>query len=59
MFSSHAGAPTDAPLLDTDPALYSVQKAQLEAAPFEILKTVSESKVLITRATASQEWRAN
>lgn len=44
IFSSHAGAPTDAPLLDTDPTLYSVQKAQVETAPFDIFKTVSESK---------------
>lgn len=44
IFSSHAGAPTDAPLLDTDPALYSVQKAQVETAPFDIFRTVSESK---------------
>lgn len=28
IFSSHAGAPTDRPLLDTDPGLYEIQKAQ-------------------------------
>lgn len=28
MFSSHAGAPTDAPLLDTEPRLYDIQKSQ-------------------------------
>lgn len=28
IFSSHAGAPTDKPLLDTDPELYSIQKGQ-------------------------------
>lgn len=28
LFSSHAGAPTDRPLLDSDPKLYEVQKAQ-------------------------------
>ncbi|KAK7698416.1 hypothetical protein SLS64_012537 [Diaporthe eres] len=39
MFSSHAGAPTDAPLLDTNPALYSIHKTQVEAAPFDLIKT--------------------
>ncbi|KAI0186159.1 hypothetical protein EV127DRAFT_439878 [Xylaria flabelliformis] len=28
MFSSHAGAPTDKPLLDSDPNLYEIQKGQ-------------------------------
>ncbi|KAJ6467825.1 hypothetical protein C8R45DRAFT_1063968 [Mycena sanguinolenta] len=28
IFSSHAGAPTDKPLLDNDPDLYNIQKAQ-------------------------------
>ncbi|ETS75827.1 hypothetical protein PFICI_12771 [Pestalotiopsis fici W106-1] len=28
LFSSHAGAPTDHPLLDTDPKLYEIQKSQ-------------------------------
>ncbi|KAI0422873.1 hypothetical protein F5X98DRAFT_325350 [Xylaria grammica] len=28
IFSSHAGAPTDKPLLDSDPKLYEIQKAQ-------------------------------
>jgi hypothetical protein len=28
IFSSHAGAPTDRPLLDTDPGLYDIQKKQ-------------------------------
>lgn len=28
MFSSHAGAPTDKPLLDSDPKLYETQKTQ-------------------------------
>ncbi|KAJ4422974.1 hypothetical protein N0V82_002368 [Gnomoniopsis sp. IMI 355080] len=35
IFSSHAGAPTEQPLLDTDPNLYSIQKAQ--KAPFDLL----------------------
>ncbi|OJD38683.1 nad dependent epimerase dehydratase family protein [Diplodia corticola] len=33
IFSSHAGAPTDRPLLDTEPALYDIQKAQKAASP--------------------------
>lgn len=33
LFSSHAGAPTDRPLRDTDPNLYAMQKAQVDAAP--------------------------
>jgi hypothetical protein len=41
LFSSHACAPTDKPLLDTDPNLYSVQKTQSERAPFDIMKSVS------------------
>lgn len=28
LFSSHSGAPTDRPLLDSDPQLYEIQKAQ-------------------------------
>lgn len=31
LFSSHAGAPTDRLLLDTEPDLYSIQKAQKAA----------------------------
>ncbi|EHY57801.1 hypothetical protein HRR83_005287 [Exophiala dermatitidis] len=33
IFSSHAGAPTDRPLLDTDPNLYDIQKAQKPIVP--------------------------
>ncbi|GAP85339.1 putative NAD dependent epimerase dehydratase family protein [Rosellinia necatrix] len=33
IFSSHAGAPTDAPLLDSDPGLYEIQKAQIAENP--------------------------
>lgn len=32
MFSSHAGAATDAPLLNTNPGLYSFHKSQAETA---------------------------
>ncbi|KAL1845250.1 hypothetical protein VTK73DRAFT_791 [Phialemonium thermophilum] len=33
LFSSHAGAPTDRPLLDTDPDLYDIQRAQKARFP--------------------------
>ena len=36
VFSSHAGAPTDRPLLDTDANLYAVQKSQ--RAPFPLMQ---------------------
>lgn len=39
IFSSHAGAPTDRPLLDTEPDLYDIQKAQQALHP--IMKQVS------------------
>lgn len=38
LFSSHAGAPTEHPLLDTDPELYEIQKAQ--KAPFTLANKV-------------------
>lgn len=38
LFSSHAGAPTEKPLLDNDPNLYSIQKAQV--APLGVMQTV-------------------
>lgn len=38
IFSSHAGAPTDRPLLDTEEGLYYVQKTQ--KAPLAIMQTV-------------------
>ncbi|KAL1869343.1 hypothetical protein Daus18300_005555 [Diaporthe australafricana] len=39
LFSSHAGAPTDAPLLDTDPELYSIQKTQAETTQLDFAKS--------------------
>ncbi|TGJ85267.1 hypothetical protein E0Z10_g3514 [Xylaria hypoxylon] len=33
IFSSHAGAPTEKPLLDSDPKLYEIQKAQQASFP--------------------------
>lgn len=39
LFSSHAGAPTDRPLLDDEPDLYEIQKAQ--RAPVRPVQPVS------------------
>jgi hypothetical protein len=41
LFSSHAGAPTDGPLLDTDPNLYDIQKAQTQGSSMDLAKLVS------------------
>ncbi|KAJ4390968.1 hypothetical protein N0V93_004567 [Gnomoniopsis smithogilvyi] len=46
IFSSHAGAPTSQPLLDTDPTLYSIQKAQ--KAPFSLLQTAVNANCTVT-----------
>ncbi|KAF0321646.1 nad dependent epimerase dehydratase family protein [Colletotrichum asianum] len=43
-FSEHAGAPTDKPLLDTDPNLYDIQRGQ--KAPVEEMKVVCYSHQL-------------
>lgn len=53
MFSSHTGAPTDGPLLDTDPALYSIQKSQ--KGPFDIMNTVSVNQAQVTMTTMPRE----
>ncbi|KAI0177405.1 hypothetical protein BJ166DRAFT_22228 [Pestalotiopsis sp. NC0098] len=46
LFSSHAGAPTDHPLLDTDPKVYEIQKAQ--KAPFTLAnKAVATNNTVI------------
>ncbi|POS73851.1 hypothetical protein DHEL01_v207756 [Diaporthe helianthi] len=48
VFSPHAGAPADAPLLDTDPGLYSIQKKQEETATSELFKNaVIENNTVI------------
>ncbi|KAK0103093.1 hypothetical protein ONS96_005703 [Cadophora gregata f. sp. sojae] len=41
IFSSHAGAPTDVPLLDTNPDLYDIQKNQ--KAPFGFMQQATET----------------
>jgi hypothetical protein len=40
IFSDLAGAPTDKPLLDTDPALYEIQKEQQSKAPYQAFQKV-------------------
>ncbi|KAJ0106969.1 nad dependent epimerase dehydratase family protein [Diaporthe amygdali] len=48
LFSSHAGAPIDAPLLDTHPELYSIQKAQVETAKWDLMKgAVNTNNIVI------------
>ncbi|TEA16010.1 hypothetical protein C8034_v001041 [Colletotrichum sidae] len=50
-FSSHAGAPTEKPLLDTDPELYNIQKGQ--TAPIAIMqRSVEASNTVIEQAEA-------
>ncbi|KAI1433857.1 hypothetical protein GGR50DRAFT_460534 [Xylaria sp. CBS 124048] len=49
IFSSHAGAPTDKPLLDSDPNLYEIQKAQ--KAPFHLMQeAVDTNNIVIEEA---------
>ncbi|KAI0166503.1 hypothetical protein GGR57DRAFT_496766 [Xylariaceae sp. FL1272] len=49
IFASHAGAPTDKPLLDDDPKLYDIQKAQ--KAPFEWMQqAVDTNNIVIEEA---------
>ncbi|KAH0840769.1 hypothetical protein AYO21_00581 [Fonsecaea monophora] len=49
IFSSHAGAPTDRPLLDTDPDLYEIQKAQKAPIPL-IQSAVNTNNTVIEQA---------
>lgn len=53
LFSSHAGAPTSGPLLDTDPHLYDIQKKQEEDAPHAIWRQgVRANNLVISTASA-------
>ncbi|KAF4839294.1 hypotheticall protein [Colletotrichum siamense] len=56
IFSSHAGAPTDRPLLDTDPDLYNIQKAQ--KAPVPIMQTAVDTNNIIIEEAAAQGVKA-
>ncbi|KAI1198507.1 hypothetical protein F5X97DRAFT_299343 [Nemania serpens] len=49
IFSSHAGAPTDKPLLDSDPNLYEIQKAQKAPIP-AIQEAVGANSFVIEEA---------
>lgn len=49
IFSSHAGAPTDKPLLDSDPKLYEIQKAQNAPIPL-IQEAVGANNFVIEEA---------
>ncbi|KAI0879824.1 NAD(P)-binding protein [Annulohypoxylon maeteangense] len=49
LFSSHAGAPTDRPLLDTDPKLYDIQMSQ-RAKLGPIQEAVNNSCAVIEQA---------
>ncbi|KAI1076181.1 hypothetical protein F5B20DRAFT_557033 [Whalleya microplaca] len=49
LFSNHAGAPTDRPILDTDPELFNVQKSQ--ESEFEVMqKAVNTNCTVIEQA---------
>lgn len=47
VFSSHAGAPTDQLLLDTDPDLYTIQKAQIPKAPFPVMAVTVQTNCTV------------
>jgi nucleoside-diphosphate-sugar epimerase len=47
LFSEHVGAPTDRPLLDTDPDLYSIHKQQEKDAPDNVLRAGIEANNLV------------
>ncbi|KAI0468504.1 hypothetical protein F4859DRAFT_517057 [Xylaria cf. heliscus] len=49
IFSSHAGAPTDKPLLDSDPNLYEVQKGQKSPVPL-LEEAISANNFVIEEA---------
>jgi nucleoside-diphosphate-sugar epimerase len=51
IFSSHAGAPTDGPLFDDDPALHAVQKAQRPVVPL-LASAIAANTGVVERADA-------
>ncbi|ETI24277.1 hypothetical protein G647_03646 [Cladophialophora carrionii CBS 160.54] len=51
IFSSHAGAPTEGPLFDDDPALYDVQKAQRPVVPL-LQSAIDANTTVVERAEA-------
>ncbi|KAK1242542.1 hypothetical protein MKX08_005354 [Trichoderma sp. CBMAI-0020] len=51
IFSDLAGAPTDKPLLDTDPGMYEIQRKQQDQAPYQAFqKAVGTNNVIIALA---------
>ncbi|KAH9903842.1 hypothetical protein F4778DRAFT_101825 [Xylariomycetidae sp. FL2044] len=50
LFSSHAGAPTDRPLLDTDPKLYDLQKSQ-KPPVLDLMKTAINTNCQVIEET--------
>ncbi|PNP37998.1 hypothetical protein TGAMA5MH_10097 [Trichoderma gamsii] len=51
IFSDLAGAPTNKPLLDTDPGLYEIQKKQQDQAPYQAFqKAVGTNNTIIALA---------
>ncbi|EXJ60867.1 hypothetical protein A1O7_05020 [Cladophialophora yegresii CBS 114405] len=51
IFSSHAGAPTEGPLFDDDPALYDVQKGQKPIIPL-LQSAIDANNIVVERANA-------
>ncbi|KAI1205596.1 NAD(P)-binding protein [Annulohypoxylon truncatum] len=56
LFSSHAGAPTDRPLLDTDPRLYDIQKSQ--RSKLSLLQEAVNSSCAVTEQAEQHDVRS-
>ncbi|KAI1774203.1 hypothetical protein F4818DRAFT_419226 [Hypoxylon cercidicola] len=56
IFSSHAGAPTDKPLLDNDPCLYDVQKSQ--QAPIGFMQIPVETNNIVIEEAEKHDVRS-
>ncbi|KAI0872635.1 hypothetical protein GGS24DRAFT_466870 [Hypoxylon argillaceum] len=56
IFSSHAGAPTSSPLLDSDPKLFEIQKAQ--KAPFEYMQEAIDANNFVIEETEKHGIRS-
>jgi nucleoside-diphosphate-sugar epimerase len=58
LFSEHTAAPTDRPLLDTDPELYSIQKKQVEEATIELLRPGMVANNMVIEAAEAHGVRS-
>ncbi|KUI69069.1 hypothetical protein VM1G_04695 [Cytospora mali] len=58
IFSSHAAAVTDRPLLDTDPDLYSMQKSQIQNTRFDIFKEAVGANCTVVEEAERQGVRS-